>query len=166
MTPATLFVWLTAALVLFAPVGATAKSSQAQFAAGPDDSARPARIGRCGDYVAIDGSVKIVRIEQTTASSGQATTGGGPGYAGFEVWYVFTPDQPVSDSATESWIAREHELRLTNSWYPGPAFLEKYGLAPGVTLAATLKVQKSGPCTPFVVELPAVDTTDYFESAR
>ena len=166
MTGVALLVWVTAALLLAAPVGAIAQPSQAQSAAGADVSARPTRIGRCGDYVSIDGSAKIVRVEQTAASSAQATSGGGPGYAGYEVWYRFTPDQPVIDAETDAWIAREHELRLANSWYPGPAFIEKYGLADGATLPATLKVQKSGPCTPFVVVFPSVDTTDYFEGAR
>lgn len=72
----------------------------------------------------------------------------------------------MSDAETDGWIAKEHELRLANSWYPGSAFVEKYGLQTGNTIPAVLEVQTSGPCTPFIVRFPTVDTTDYFESAK
>jgi len=93
-------------------------------------------------------------------------SGAGSGYAGYEVWFSFAPDEPVSDPATADWIGREHELRLANSWYLGPEFVKKYGLEAGRTIRAVLDVQKAGPCTPFVFRFPTADTTDYFERGR
>lgn len=167
MTPQ-LLVAGVAVLVLFpssasAEEPATAPKFATDEAASADSSAP---IGRCGAYVSTNGSAKIVRVEKTAASTEQATSGGGPGYAGFEVWFSFTPDEPVSDPATADWIGREYELRLANSWYPGPEFLKKYGLQVGDTIAAVLDAQKAGPCTPFVFQFPSVDTTDYFERGR
>lgn len=121
-------------------------------------------IGGCGDYTSIDGSARITSIEETAQSKAQATVSGGPGYAGYEVRFDFTPDQPVGDSETQAWIAKPHDLQLANSWYPGPEFLKKYGLRTGSEIPAVLKVQGSGPCTPFVFEFPSVDTADYFET--
>jgi hypothetical protein len=141
------------------PVSIQVASSDALAA-----ESKPERLGGCGAYVPIDGSAKIVRVEQTQESSAQAASSGGPGYAGYEVWFSFTPSEPVSNAELAAWIAKEHELRLANSWYPGPEFLKKYDLEAGKTVPVTLDVQMSGPCTPFVFKFPTVDTTDYFES--
>jgi hypothetical protein len=132
----------------------------------PSDTNGTTRVGGCGTYVAIEGLAKVERVEETPASAAQATSRGGPGYAGYEVWFSFTPDEPVSDADTAAWIAKEHDLRLANSWFPGPAFVKKYGLETGKTIPAVLEVQKAGPCAPFVFKFPGVDTTDYFESSQ
>lgn len=130
------------------------------------DAGASIAVGRCGTYDAVDGLARIERVEETATSAARATSGGGPGYAGYEVWFSFMPDAPVSDAGVAAWIAKEHELRLTNSWYPGPAFVKKYELETGKTIPAVLEVQKAGPCTPFVFRFPSVDTADYFESAQ
>jgi hypothetical protein len=130
------------------------------------DTSAPPPIGRCGTYVAIDGSAKILRVDETAASVVQAAGGGGPRYAGYEVWFSFTPNEAVTDAQTAAWIAGDHQLRLMNSWYPGPQFVKKYGLEAGKTIPAVLEVQKAGPCAPFVFRFPSVDTADYFENGK
>jgi len=160
---------IVAGVLMHFPSGASAEEPATQLKLATDEEASPvsrAPIGRCGAYISTDGSAKIVSVEETAASTAQATSGGGPGYAGYEVWFSFTPNEPIGDPATADWIGREHELRMANSWYPGPEFVKKYGLEAGNTVPAVLDVQKTGPCTPFVFRFPSVDTTDYFERGR
>jgi hypothetical protein len=129
-----------------------------------EDSA-PARIGGGCEYMEIPGTATITSVEKTPASTAQATTGGGPGYAGLDVRYTFAPTDPITDAEVQAWTEQEHTLQLANSWYPGPRYVEKYGLEKGATLSAVLKVQTAGTCTPFVVDFPDLDLTDYFETA-
>ena len=51
-----------------------------------------------------------------------------------------------------------------NSWYPGPRFLERYGIAAGKSFACTLNVISQGTCTPAVFDFQGIDRADYFES--
>ena len=51
-----------------------------------------------------------------------------------------------------------------NSWYPGPRFLERYGIAAGKSFACTLNVISQGTCTPTVFDFQGIDRADYFES--
>lgn len=115
-------------------------------------------------YDSFSGRAVIVTVAQTPASSHQASVGGGPGYRGFEVVYRFTPNEPLADAGAAAFAAKPHVFQLTNSWYPGEKYVAKYKLNPMQSFAATLKVIKSGACTPYVIELKGVDTTDYFET--
>jgi len=52
---------------------------------------------------------------------------------------------------------------LKNSGYPGPKFLEKYGIEAGKSFECHLKVIVKGTCTPILFEFPTIDLRDYFE---
>jgi hypothetical protein len=126
---------------------------------------RLAQIGGCS-YREIGGTATIVKVAKTAASIQQATTQGGPGYEGFEIGFSFVPSQPITDAAVGEFAQRPHVLQLTNSWYPGPRYIEKYRLTQGRTLPALLKVRTSGACTPMLFAFPGIDLADYFEQAR
>jgi hypothetical protein len=121
------------------------------------------RIGGGCAYRSVPGTCTIASVKQTQASMHQAEVSGGPGYAGYEVLFSY---KDGADAAAKAQEARQHPLRLVNSWYPGPRFLEKYGIAAGATFTCTLKIRTAGPCTPIVFDFPAIDRTDYFETRR
>lgn len=146
---------------MFAALLAVSPMARAQETAG--DSSK--RIGGGCEYVEIPGTATIASVGKTPDSTEQATTGGGPGYEGLEVRYTFAPSEPITDADVRAWAEQEHTLQLANSWYPGPRYVEKYGLKEGATLSAVLKVQTAGTCTPYVVDFPDLDLTDYFETA-
>lgn len=125
-----------------------------------------ARIGGSCTYRDVPGTVTIVRVEKTAASIQQATTTGGPGYEGFEISFSFVSNQPIAEAAVRDFARNLHVLRLTNSWYPGPRYIEKYHLDPNRTLSAVLKVRSSGACAPMLYAIAGVNRADYFERAK
>lgn len=127
---------------------------------------RGAEVGGGCTYLELPGNATITRVAKTAASSHQASVEGAPGYDGYEIRFKFTPEAPIGDPSASAWAARSHEIRLTNSWYPGPRIVEKYGLVEGRAIRARLKVIRQGACTPHPFALPSVDTADYFETAR
>jgi ABC-type branched-subunit amino acid transport system substrate-binding protein len=118
----------------------------------------------CEDH---PGACEIVSVLKTEGSAHQAEVGGGPGYEGYEVSFVFIPDGPMN--LTENWeklvFGREHLLRLCNSWYPGPMFLEKYNITEGAVFDCNLRLISVGTCTPIIFEFDEIDQCDYFESS-
>lgn len=122
--------------------------------------------GKC-TYEDHPGACEIVSVLKTEESAHQAEVGGGPGYEGYEVSFVFEPDEPMN--LTENWekavFGREHLLQLCNSCYPGPRFLEKYNITVGAVFDCTLKLITGGTCGPIVFEFDEIDRCDYFESA-
>lgn len=129
-------------------------------------AATGARIGGVCAYRNVSGTATIVRIAKTPASAQQARTAGGPGYEGLEVGFKFTPSQPITEPHVRNFAQSAHLLRLANSWYPGPRYIEKYHLSQGATVPAVLKVRVSGACTPMLFSFPGIELTDYFERAR
>ncbi|MCQ8903348.1 MAG: hypothetical protein NQU42_04570 [Methanothrix sp.] len=127
----------------------------------------PVMVGGPCEYDMYNGTATICSVMQTNESAGQALVTGGPGYAGYEVRYTFIPSEDlpvwVSDHLNQSGNC-SLLLQLCNSWYPGPAFLEKYNITEGAVFQATLRAIRSGTCTPVVIELEGVDRCDYFES--
>jgi len=73
-------------------------------------------------------------------------------------------DAAGGDALVQQATEARHELRLMNSWFPGPRFLERYGIAAGKSFECSLKVITQGTCTPTVIDFPAIDRADYFES--
>lgn len=122
--------------------------------------------GKC-TYESYPGACEIVSVLKTEESAHQAEVGGGPGYEGYEVSFVFKPDEPMN--LTENWdelvFGRDHLLQLCNSWYPGPRFLEKYNITEDAVFDCTLKLITGGTCSPIVFEFDEIDVCDYFESA-
>jgi phage shock protein E len=115
--------------------------------------------GRC-TYDQFPGHAVITRVEKTPASVAQAKD---TGFEGYEVWLTFAPDRPVSKEYVQEFLQKPHRFQLMNSWCPGAAYLQKYGLSKDKTFPATLFVLTHGTCTPILIELNGVDRADYFE---
>ncbi len=115
-------------------------------------------------YSSYEGRAEIIRIKQTKSSRAQSEIIGGAGYEGYEVWFRFHPDSDPAPGRIQAITTQEHLLTLATGWYPGPRYLEKYGLKVGQTFACTLKVIEKGVCTPVVFEFETVDLKDYFET--
>ena len=141
------------------PPGAAGAAQVAQGPAGMT-------VGGACSYREVPGSATIVRVAKTPASAQQARTAGGPGYEGVEVGFKFAPSQPIADATVRKFAQSTHPLRLTNSWYPGPRYIEKYRLSQGRKVPALLKVRTSGACTPMLFAFPGIDLADYFELAQ
>ena len=117
------------------------------------------------DYDSFPGHVRITRIAKTDASRAQKEVVGGPGYEGYEVWFRFAPVEPILTHADFSGLLeREHLLTLRNGWYPGPRYLEKYGLEPDKEISSVLKIIRTGVCQPTMFELDGIEAADYFET--
>jgi hypothetical protein len=114
-------------------------------------------------YDNYEGEATITRVEMTEASRAQREVVGGPGYEGFEVWFRFVPEDPIPTDHS-GLLEREQLLSLRNGWYPGPRYIEKYGLEPGKKFLAVLGIIKEGVCQPAVFELDGIEDEDYFES--
>jgi len=80
----------------------------------------------------------------------------------YDVKFIFFPDEAI-DEPHGRIEGREHTLMLTNSRYPGPRFLEKYGIRTGKSFECHVKVIVRGTCTPILFEFPTIDLRDYFE---
>jgi hypothetical protein len=78
----------------------------------------------------------------------------------YEVKFIFIPLQEIKESfaATER---KEFLLTLADSSYPGPKFLDKYGIQVGKVLACYMKVIVKGTCTPILFEFPSIRLDDY-----
>jgi hypothetical protein len=140
----------------------TLSGTRVQVAQGPTG----ALIGGTCSYRDVPGTATIVRVAKTPASAEQARTAGGPGYEGFEVSFEFAPSQPIAEPQVRNFTQSTHPLRLTNSWYPGPRYIEKYHLSQGRKVPALLKVRTSGACTPMLFSFPGIELADYFERAQ
>lgn len=128
----------------------------------PKPPVEPEVGGQCS-YDSYPGSCTITAVTATTASAAQAKVGGGAGYEGREVKFVFTSRAPISSAQGREAMRGQHELRLKNSWYPGPRFIEKYAIAPGKSFSCTMRVPTAGGCTPILFDVPAIDTGDTSE---
>jgi hypothetical protein len=119
-------------------------------------------------YDEYEGQCKICSIMQTNVSVHQEKVIGGPGYAGFEVKFEFIPVQSlpfeVYDRIDKSVIGCKNVLELDNSWYPGPKFLQKYNITEGAIFNCSLKLIKSGSCSPEIIRFKDIDQRDYFET--
>jgi len=129
-------------------------------APGPSE---PVKVGGPCFYSDYPGTATITRIEKTEESKRQARTSGGPGYEGYEVWFVFETDQDIKAEWARESITREHQFRSANSWHPGPQYLQKYRIRVGGNYRCTLKVITSGTCTPIIFEFSQLKQDDYFE---
>lgn len=158
--------------------GAEDPASRARLAGQVDPRARvkelferersPAtpRIGGPCRYATYPGQCTITDVQRTSDSIRQKIIEGGPRYEGYRIAFRFAGAAPEDNRLVAQALAREHELRLANSWYPGARFVEKYGIRAARSFACTLKTIEAGPCPPILFDIPAVDRTDYFESAR
>jgi hypothetical protein len=77
------------------------------------------------------------------------------------VLFTFAPSVPVPNSLYEP--GKIHELTLSGGTPPGPEFLKKYGIRPGVEFKSELRLIRTGTCTPVVFTFQGVDVVDFFE---
>ena len=142
---------------------AIAFAARAEPNAQQDSGARN-KVGGACHYVEHPGACTIDSVEKTPDSIAQASLNGGPGYEGYAVAFTYAGAQAGDDALVRAALQGRHELRLMNSWYPGPRFLDRYGIAAGKSQACTLAVIAQGTCTPVTFDFPGIDRADYFES--
>ncbi len=120
---------------------------------------KPAILGGPCRYQSFSGWATIVSITPLSGARAQ-----GPPYRGYEVKFMFKPDQPIPQSFAQP-EGSLFPLRLTNSWPPGSKFIQKYGIVIGKTFPCVLKIITQGTCTPMVFDFPTIDLSDYSESS-
>ena len=117
-------------------------------------------------YSHYSGQALITRIIKTKDSRRQAESPGGPGYEGYEVWFVFEPEEAIREEWAHKSLRRECLFQLANAWYPGPRYLEKYRVRAAGRYRCSVKVITSGACTPVIFEFNQLRQDDYFESTQ
>ena len=124
----------------------------------------PPVVGGPCQYKQYQGTATIISIyKKEMAKKARDSPYGGPFYQRYKVMFSFSPDQEIE----EAWAqveGRQFLLMLNNSHYPGPKFLEKYGIKQGKTFDCYLKVITKGTCTPVLIEFPTINLSDYFEN--
>ena len=116
--------------------------------------------GPC-EYRIYDGEARIISIRRKELPTGY----GGPSHESYEVKFSFSAEEAIKEAHGKV-EGKQYTLKLTNSWYPGPKFLEKYGIEEGKSFDCYLKVITKGTCTPVIFDFPTIDLSDYFESRR
>jgi len=112
------------------------------------------------------GKATITKVEKTERAKAQVKVNGGPGYEGYEVWFTFATDKEIKQEWAKNAPKKERLLQLASSWYPGPKYLEKYGIKKGKTFKCTMKVITSGTSSPIVFQFKDLNRADYFETKR
>ncbi|MCX9025796.1 MAG: hypothetical protein OIN85_06840 [Candidatus Methanoperedens sp.] len=127
----------------------------------------PMIVGGPCSYDKFRGTGRIISIHQTVQSKQQAVYSG---YEGFEIKFKFMPVEPVNIENVR-WVNniqdildREYLLLLTNSWYPGQNYLEKYSITENATFGGELLLITKGTCSPTIFRFDTINTTDYFET--
>ena len=129
------------------------------YGCAPDPPNPPGPIGKCGHYVDYQGVATIISVSKTPDSISRS----GPCYEGYEILYTLSDDIAAYCNKC-GYYDNTWTFLLTNSWSPGPKYIEKYALNVGAKFDCTLSVEDGcGPCTPCMVELVGVDPSDYFE---
>jgi hypothetical protein len=118
------------------------------------------RIGGCGDYIHYSGTAIILSVEL----AGESGPSSPSCYDGYEVLFALSEDiAPLCSKDLGYFNNNVWTFTMINGWAPGPAYLDKYDIQMGAVFNCVLSVQRSGPCTPCIIEFEAVDARDYFE---
>ncbi len=135
-----------------------------QIANNNPPSQPPVIVGGACSYYSISGRCKIVSIAKTQESIQQKST---TGYEGFDVKFSFIPDSSIiiPESAKKILASQKspYSLRLTNSWYPGQLYLNKYSIKENSIFGCQEMVISKGTCTPLSFKFSNVNLSDYFE---
>ncbi len=108
------------------------------------------------------GTATIVSVQSTVESKAQVKTAG---YEGLEVRFTVNTKEVIRQYWAAPKVRQPQVFKMTNDWYPGPKFIEKYKIAKGKTYPCIVMVQTSGTCTPLLFDLPGVDPGDYQDGA-
>ena len=122
------------------------------------ENSQPRMVGGPCQYKSYPGRAEIISIRMVEPGPVQ----GAPPYDPFEVKFSFRSDGKIEESHAQV-EGKEHLLTLTNSFYPGTRFLQKYGITVGQVFDCNLMVIQQGTCTPIIFDFPAMDLGDYFE---
>jgi len=117
-------------------------------------------VGRCGEYVHYSGTATILSVELANKFGPPSPSC----YHGYKVLFDLSDD--ISHLCSEDlgyFNDNVWTFTLVNGWAPGPAYLDKYNIDAGAIFNCVLSVQRSGPCTPCIIEFEGVDRADYFE---
>ena len=117
-----------------------------------DKPAQRSVVGGPCEYKVYRGHARIVSIIEKE----NPLKVGGPSNVVYEVKYSFTSHEEIK----EKWVQVEGEeylLLLSNSSYPGPEFLKKYGIKPDKCFECYLKVITRGSCTPVLFDFPTIN---------
>lgn len=146
-----------------------ADSTRAQDAINNETASTPMIVGGPCSYEKFRGTGRIISIQQTGESKQQAVYSG---YEGFEIKFKFMPAEPLNiENVTwvnniQDILDREYLLLLTNSWYPGQKYLEKYSITENATFGGELLLITKGTCSPIIFRFDTINTTDYFETTK
>ena len=125
------------------------------------EKSAPRVVGGPCEYKQYKGQATITSIRKKELPENY----GGPSYESYEVKFSFFSEKEIKEAHGQV-KGREYILMLTNSWYPGPKFLEKYRIKAGKSFECYLKVIIRGTCTPVLFDFPTIDLSDYFERTR
>ena len=130
---------------------AVCTNSEANFEGGQ------MRWGEC-IYKKYNGYAKIISIEKTATPQSYKNQS----YESYDIRFSFTLSESIIEQF--SWIVeKNHQLRLANSWYPGPRFMKKYCIEVGKSFECNVKIITKGTCTPVLFEFQGIAIDDYFE---
>lgn len=125
------------------------------------EKSAPRVVGGSCEYKHYKGQATITSIRKKELPEDYA----GRSYESYEVKFSFFSEEEIKEAHGQV-KGREYILMLTNSWYPGPKFLEKYRIKAGKSFECYLKVIIRGTCTPVLFDFPTIDLSDYFEHKR
>ncbi|GAB6036007.1 hypothetical protein JCM15519_05660 [Fundidesulfovibrio butyratiphilus] len=125
-----------------------------------ETQAQPHRVGGPCTYDDVPAVFTVVSVKPVPPSEAF----GSPPYRPYRTLFTFKTKRRAPDVA--HLLGRAHPLVLTSGADPGPDFLKRYGIRPGVRFKGSVRVIRSGTCTPFLFHLDGVDTSDLFEYRR
>ena len=152
---------IKAGVLLFTIIFANAFYPGSSIVDSGAEKSAPRVVGGPCEYKQYKGKATITSISKKEIPENY----GGPSYESYEVKFSFFSEEEIEETYGKV-KGREYTLMLTNSWYPGPEFLEKYGIQVGKSFECYLKVITRGTCTPVLFDFPTIDFGDYFEHKR
>ncbi len=121
------------------------------------DKAAPNVVGGDCRYKVYRGYATIMSIEKR---GNKRAVHYGAACECYEVRFSYHTDEKIAEAFAKV-EGKEFTLLLTNGWYPGLRFLQKYGIEKGKVFDCDLHVIVKGTCTPVVFNFPAIALSDY-----
>lgn len=107
------------------------------------------------------GYARIISVKKTPESIAQRSRAG---FIGYEILFTLDVDRDQYESKLNDALKTPYLFLLNNGWYPGKAYIEKYGIKVGRKYPGTLKIRRSGYCPrPIFFDEPTLRGDDYFE---
>ena len=148
---------IKAGVLLFTIIFTNAFCSGSSTVASAAEKSAPRVVGGPCEYRQYKGRAMIVSISKKEMRKKY-----GEPSVGYEVKFSFFSEEEIEETYGQV-EGRKYILMLTNSRYPGPEFLEKYGIEAGKSFECYLKVITRGTCTPVLFDFLTIDLGDCFE---